>query len=29
LGSYAARYRRHTRHIATARGYTFVEPEQG
>jgi hypothetical protein len=29
LGSYAARYRRHTRHIAAARGYTFVVPEQG
>jgi hypothetical protein len=29
LGSYTARYRRHTRHIAAARGYTFVVPEQG
>jgi len=28
LGSYAARDRRHTRHITAARGYTFVVPEQ-
>jgi len=29
LGSHAARYRRHTGHITAARGYPFVEPEQG
>jgi len=28
LGSYADRDRRHTRHIAATRGYTFVEPEK-
>jgi hypothetical protein len=29
LGSHAARYRCHTRHIAVARGDPFVVPEQG
>lgn len=28
LGSYPSRYRRHTRHIAAARGYKFIVPEQ-
>ena len=29
LDSHAGRDRRHTRYIAAARGYPFVEPEQG
>jgi hypothetical protein len=29
LDSHADRYRRHTRHITAAWGYTFVEPKQG